>query len=269
MFGLPLLASNPGLPFVSQFAHADFVARYNQVVSLWDRNHKNACETLIRNKNWRKTEAVVGETHIYLSEFVWRGLEIKLKEKIASDEQRALASKAASEAQSSTKSAADEAHAIIAGSFGNVNSSEYAGSEDSASQFDSEFDFHAEHVTSSRLGDIELGNLSKGEFLKSPKEVAPEPVKKMSSLRCQWLAFVWATTWIYPSFCLRMCGRMRDKDRQLAWREKVALCVIVFFMNATILFFIIGLGLLLCQRTNALSIADINSLNKDGPKAGK
>jgi chitin synthase len=57
------------------------------------------------------------------------------------------------------------------------------------------------------------------------------------------------------------------KSRQMAWREKTAICFIIFIMNVMILFFIIGLGLILCPPTRDLSIADINSLNTDGPRA--
>jgi chitin synthase len=86
---------------------------------------------------------------------------------------------------------------------------------------------------------------SKGD---KPAQKQAEPVVKefsMTSTRRRWLCFTWLTTWWIPSFILSCCG-MKRPDVQLAWREKVALNIIVLFMCAVTLFYIIGLGLILC-----------------------
>ncbi|KAL2912747.1 hypothetical protein HK105_207739 [Polyrhizophydium stewartii] len=51
---------------------------------------------------------------------------------------------------------------------------------------------------------------------------------------------------------------MRRRDVQIAWREKVALNVIILAMCALLLFFIVGLGLILCPKTSALSQGEID-----------
>ncbi|CAH0035910.1 unnamed protein product [Clonostachys rhizophaga] len=85
-----------------------------------------------------------------------------------------------------------------------------------------------------RLSDPELGN-------KTVVEV--EPTTRSRRL---WVGFVWAMTFWIPSFLLTHIGRMKRPDVRQAWREKVVLVFIILFLNALILFWMIGLGNLLC-----------------------
>lgn len=96
------------------------------------------------------------------------------------------------------------------------------------------------------------------------KHVDPKPVQikqkaPMTPLRRNWLIFVWTTTFCFPWFILKWCG-LKTSDRQIAWREKVALCIIIFFMNAFVLFCIAGVGYLICPTTNVMSPGEISQL---------
>ena len=64
--------------------------------------------------------------------------------------------------------------------------------------------------------------------------------------RRAWVAFVWTMTFWIPSFLLRFVGRMKRPDVRMAWREKVVLVFLIALLNAAIVFWIIGFGLLLC-----------------------
>lgn len=61
-----------------------------------------------------------------------------------------------------------------------------------------------------------------------------------------WIAVVWALTFWVPSFVLRFVGRMKRPDVRMAWREKVVLVLLIFLLNATVVFYIIEFGRLLC-----------------------
>ncbi|KAL8689265.1 MAG: hypothetical protein Q9218_005026 [Villophora microphyllina] len=61
-----------------------------------------------------------------------------------------------------------------------------------------------------------------------------------------WIGFVWALTFWMPSFVLRHVGRMKRPDVRFAWREKVVLMLIIFLLNATIIFYIAAFGRILC-----------------------
>ncbi|KAJ2506830.1 hypothetical protein IWW47_001393, partial [Coemansia sp. RSA 2052] len=86
-----------------------------------------------------------------------------------------------------------------------------------------------------------------------------EPVLPATRARKIWLAFVWACTWMIPSALLKFCGRIKRADQRIAWREKVALCMIIFWSCAFVIFWIVGLGLLLCPRQHVYSIGELRS----------
>ncbi|OMJ10389.1 Chitin synthase 6 [Smittium culicis] len=70
---------------------------------------------------------------------------------------------------------------------------------------------------------------------------------EITTTRKIWLGVVYSLTFLTPNFLLRGFGKGRD-DICLAWREKVALCMIIVFIWCVLLFVIVGLGLLLCPK---------------------
>lgn len=77
----------------------------------------------------------------------------------------------------------------------------------------------------------------------TPKHITSQPI---SGTRRVWVAFVWALTFWIPSFLLRYVGRMKRPDVRMAWREKLVLVFLIFLLNATVVFYIVEFGLLLC-----------------------
>ncbi|KAK9454908.1 chitin synthase-domain-containing protein [Dipodascopsis uninucleata] len=71
-------------------------------------------------------------------------------------------------------------------------------------------------------------------------------VRSVSRTRKIWVSFVWALTFWIPSFLLKYVGRMKRPDVRLAWREKLVICLIIFLMNAGLIFYMIFLGRVLC-----------------------
>jgi chitin synthase len=76
-----------------------------------------------------------------------------------------------------------------------------------------------------------------------PKKIQQKPI---SFGRRVWISFVWALTFMVPSLALRFIGRMKRPDVRMAWREKVVLVFLIFLLNATVVFYIIEFGRLLC-----------------------
>ncbi|KAI8076904.1 chitin synthase-domain-containing protein [Halteromyces radiatus] len=83
--------------------------------------------------------------------------------------------------------------------------------------------------------------------------------KVMSTQRKQWLFFVWAVTWWIPSKFLNWCGHMKRKDVQIAWREKVALCFIIFLMCGFVIWFLVFFGEWVCPHQNVFSVSELQS----------
>ncbi|KAJ8594536.1 hypothetical protein M405DRAFT_480198, partial [Rhizopogon salebrosus TDB-379] len=77
---------------------------------------------------------------------------------------------------------------------------------------------------------------------------APQAVEEVPSSRSRrwWLFLVWGFTGWIPSFVLRYVGRMKRPDIRLAWREKVTIFILIFLMNALVIFYIVEFGRLLC-----------------------
>ncbi|KAM6506948.1 hypothetical protein FALCPG4_018760 [Fusarium falciforme] len=74
--------------------------------------------------------------------------------------------------------------------------------------------------------------------------------KRIDMSRRIWVSFVWALTFWIPSPLLTHLGRMTRPDVRQAWREKLVLFSIIIFLNALILFWMIGLGKLLCPNSD-------------------
>ena len=82
--------------------------------------------------------------------------------------------------------------------------------------------------------DAELGD---------PRSVVSQPISRSRRI---WVGFVWALTFWIPSFLLRYVGRMKRPDVRFAWREKLVLMLLIFLLNAIVVFYIIEFGRLLC-----------------------
>ncbi|KAJ2648616.1 hypothetical protein IWW40_003802 [Coemansia sp. RSA 1250] len=94
------------------------------------------------------------------------------------------------------------------------------------------------------------GNMDKGEH---------EHVEDLetTTTRRIWIFMTWMLTFWIPSPFLSICGRMKRPDVRMAWREKVAICILIFFMWFILLFIIIGLGLILCPKEYVWTLEDV------------
>ncbi|KAJ2167852.1 hypothetical protein GGH15_001828 [Coemansia sp. RSA 562] len=79
-----------------------------------------------------------------------------------------------------------------------------------------------------------------------------------------WLFVVRMMTWMVPTKCISSCAKRRRKDEQIAWREKLTLCLIIFWSCAFVIFWICGLGLILCPHQNVYSVQELGGHNNAG-----
>lgn len=78
----------------------------------------------------------------------------------------------------------------------------------------------------------------------------------ITRVRRWWVRFTWLFTCCLPSKLLSTCGGMKRPDVQMAWREKVTICSLIFLACALILFNTIAVGRLLCPNMNKAWNAD-------------
>ncbi|KAJ1832615.1 hypothetical protein LPJ63_003395 [Coemansia sp. RSA 2711] len=84
-----------------------------------------------------------------------------------------------------------------------------------------------------------------------------------SGVRRVWLFVVRLMTWMVPARAIAACGKRRRKDEQIAWREKLTLCLLIFWSCAFVIFWICGLGLILCPHQNVYSIQELGGHNNE------
>ncbi|KAF8634990.1 hypothetical protein AX15_000605 [Amanita polypyramis BW_CC] len=82
-------------------------------------------------------------------------------------------------------------------------------------------------------------------------------VLKESSARRKWVALCWLLTWWVPNFVLRYVGRMKRMDVRQAWREKLALNLLIWFICACAVFVIAVLGRLICPTEHVYNTSEL------------
>ncbi|GAA5809891.1 hypothetical protein MFLAVUS_003306 [Mucor flavus] len=97
------------------------------------------------------------------------------------------------------------------------------------------------------------------------EEESPEDddSEKMSSTRRHWLNFVWFSTWWIPTFFLVFCGKMKRPDIQIAWREKMTLCLCILCTSGFIIWFLVFFGKLVCPHQNVFSTSELQNHAKE------
>ncbi|KAL6309476.1 glycosyltransferase family 2 protein [Sparassis latifolia] len=84
-------------------------------------------------------------------------------------------------------------------------------------------------------------------------------VLKESLLRRRWVALCWILTWWIPTPLLSFIGRMKRPDVQQAWREKLALNMLIWLVIACSVFIIVFFGPLICPTQHVFSTSELAS----------
>ncbi|KAJ9124372.1 hypothetical protein QFC22_001172 [Naganishia vaughanmartiniae] len=105
------------------------------------------------------------------------------------------------------------------------------------------------------------GNGQRGDMIVNEKKrILAVEVAPPTRARIWWLRLTWALTFWIPSFLLSSVGRMKRADVRIAWREKTAICMLIFGLCGVILFYIIVFGRLICpDKDKAWSEADLGT----------
>lgn len=91
---------------------------------------------------------------------------------------------------------------------------------------------------------------------------------KTSSSRKRWVFVVYLLTWPIPDFLVRWVGRMSRKDVRMAWREKLAINLMIWFSCLFVIFFIVIFPMLICPTQYVFSPDELTSYNGDPGSPG-
>nr|ANG56511.1 chitin synthase 5.1 [Ustilago esculenta] len=75
----------------------------------------------------------------------------------------------------------------------------------------------------------------------------------VTSTRRKWVTFTWAATFFIPSFILKRFNSLKRPDIRMAWREKLAINLIIWFICGCAVFVIVVLGNLICPKQHVYS----------------
>lgn len=87
---------------------------------------------------------------------------------------------------------------------------------------------------------------------------------KDSPSRKRWVFLTYFLTWFIPDFLIRWLGRMPRKDVRVAWREKVAINMLIWLLCGIAVFFIVIFPALICPTQHVFSAEELSSY--DGEK---
>lgn len=214
---------------------------------------KEIIASFISGQWWPTRDFAFGKSMIFLSHDRWRWLSVETKRFASEDLLLATNFLAPHESNSALDRNSE-------GPRHTENDDEDYRSE-AGSQMESEFGFADEgrRIGINRLEnriDVEKGIPDIHGI--SGKKEAIVNVTEITRSRKIWVCMTWSLTWWIPSFCLGWF-KMTRPDIRMAWREKVALCLIIFFLCCSLLFFIIGLSFIICPPVNVKSLSEVFS----------
>ncbi|KAJ1567064.1 hypothetical protein HK405_007309, partial [Cladochytrium tenue] len=246
--------------FVSDFSAVytfdEFISKFSLIWAQMDLMRHGLtdaefCLSIGEALRWEPRDMTVGLTKVFLSERVWRFLDDRHTALELNERRNALISHPWTEMPQPQDDVASSGlpHQL------------HGQRQAIAPESDSPWDHVAPSlpgdlisVSGARVQDLESGGPVTNIKHETPKQVRQrQPRPRSSPARRRWLCITWCLTWWMPEIFLSCCGRMKRSEIRMAWREKLALCIIIFLLNAAILFFIIVFGMLLCPSAQVLS----------------
>ncbi|KAK7997889.1 hypothetical protein PG989_005929 [Apiospora arundinis] len=230
-------------------------------------SEREKTEMAVHDRQWPSNEVLIGSTGVFLSERCW--MEIAQLGDGVSASGRGYASEAGEGITPSPQDlpfgASKERLLHSLGNtpqFNDKNRTGYFGAADA--------DARSEAGVSAFGGGDMFKNLDTREQMAergNEKSLVEVEEYKDSPTRKRWVFVTYALTWFVPEFLIRWCGMPR-KDVRMAWREKVAINMMIWLSCLIAAFFIILFPMLICPKQNVFSPDELTSFNgKDGASA--
>ncbi|KAJ2907330.1 glycosyltransferase family 2 protein [Zalerion maritima] len=91
---------------------------------------------------------------------------------------------------------------------------------------------------------------------------------KDSPARKRWVFITWMLTFWVPEFMIRWLGKMPRKDVRMAWREKLAINMVIWLFCCLAAFFIVGFPMLLCPTQDVYSAEELSAYTGEDGSPG-
>jgi chitin synthase len=253
---------NKQLDFTADFDVEEFVERYAR---LGCQSGREGVETWLMERGWSNGEVFVGNERIWMREGPWSDAETMLDMKPVDESSPAdmlggMVGAGGLESGYSVQTPGGIGEGFFGPQYGDNTSRDNLLGRTASGMAPSAMARSIAPTQAHTMksgGDYGLG--MKGDVNHDAEQYDVDPdllankdlyVQKTTFGRRVWVAAAWALTFWIPSFVLKHVGRMKRPDVRLAWREKVLLMFLIFMMNATVVFYIIEFGNLLCPKWN-------------------
>lgn len=226
-------------------------------------SEREKVEMVVEEKRWPSNEVAVGSTGVFLSERCWMETAQLGENQSASGRWGPPSDFAAGGpdyAMSKERLLASSVN--TPGSFGDKNAG-YFGSKD--------VDARSDAGASAFNGGDMFKNLDTREQMAergNEKEMQEVEEYKDKPSRKRWVFLVYLLTFWVPDFAIRLLGRMPRKDVRMAWREKLAINILIWLCCLLAAFFIIIFPALLCPKQHVYSPDELSKFDgKDNQPA--
>ncbi|KAK3318279.1 chitin synthase-domain-containing protein [Apodospora peruviana] len=226
-------------------------------------SEREKVELVVEEKRWPSNEVAIGSTGVFLSERCW--MEMAQLGDMASQSGTRYGgmSEDGTPAADPFGMSKERLIASSAGATPQVYSDKKAGYFGS-----NDVDARSDAGVSAFGGGDMFKNLDTREQMAergNEKDMVEVEEYKDSASRKRWVFLVYLLTWFVPDFAIRLLGRMPRKDVRMAWREKLAINMIIWFSCLVAAFFIVVFPMLICPKQYVYSPSELSSYNgKDG-----
>lgn len=223
---------------------------------------REKAEAIIADKSWPSNEALAGSTGIFLSERCWRQLAnaADLGDAPSRYQDETPFSDGGLTPGDARRGFGDSKVALLqpspSGHYLDDKAAGYFGSRD--------LDAKSEAGASAfREGDMFRNLETREELAEKGNDTKATKIDTgpISGSRKRWLFLVYSLTFFIPDFLIRHVGRMHRKDIRMAWREKLAINMIIWFSCAFVIFFMVGLPAIICPTQYVFSTEELSSHN--------
>ncbi|KAK4121741.1 glycosyltransferase family 2 protein [Parathielavia appendiculata] len=230
-------------------------------------SEREKVESVVEDKRWPGNEVAIGATGVFLSERCWMEIA-QLGESHSQSGRYGLPSDAGDSMVNPADPflASKERLALTAGttpsSFMGEKKAGYFGSND--------VDARSEAGTAFGGGDLFKNLDTREQMAERGNEKDMEEVEeyKDSPSRKRWVFVTHMLTFFIPDVLIRWLGRMERKDVRMAWREKLAINIIIWLSCLVAAFFIVVFPMLICPRQYVYSPEELSYYDgKDGHPA--
>ena len=235
-------------------------------------SEREKAEVVLAEKRWPDNEARLGATGVFLSERCWASIA-QLSEKGFSGG-RYVGQEQVEGDPLGRKNPFGDSRSMLAPSNENTPSPGayiYGDESKQGGYFGSrEVDTRSDAGASAfNSGDM-FRNLETREQMAekgNEKKLVEVDDVVVSGSRKRWLALVYLLTFFIPDFLIKWIGRMPRKDIRIAWREKLAINLLIWLSCGFVVFFIVIFPQLICPKQNVYSAAELSANNGKGGAA--